>query len=472
MPDPRIEKLADLLLDHSCQIQPGEKILIEAEDLPTPALVCALVEGVTKRGAVPLTKWQSCEVLRTLYRCATRESMQLAGQFEKQRMEQMDSYIAIRGSSNATQYADVPQERMDLYQKYWWKPVHGEVRVPETRWVVLRWPTPSFAQSARMSTPAFEDFFFEVCTADYAAMAEAQKPLVARMDAADRVRVVAPGTDLEFSIKDIPVIPCSGERNIPDGEVFTAPVRKSINGTIRFNTPTEYQGKVFENVELEFKDGRIEKASANRTDDLNAIFDCDEGARYCGEWALGTNNRILHPMLDILFDEKIGGSFHLTPGQAYEIADNGNRSAIHWDMVLIQREDYGGGEVWLDGDAVYAKTVCLCPTTCKRLNDGPCRQAIADFGFRNADSVVLAADLRVGGLTVSHAAGCWRSCCSARSGFPRSVKTRLATHTPRIVTSAQIPNAQRHLSPASLPLRAWSRSSAVERLLDSSSDHR
>ncbi|MEM9352293.1 MAG: aminopeptidase [Planctomycetota bacterium] len=369
MRDPRIQTLADLLLDHSCQLKGGEKILIEAEDLPSPALVCALIEGAAKRGAVPLAKWQSNEVLRSLYRHATEESMKLAGRFEKERMDAMDAFIAIRGSSNATQFADVPQERMDLYQEHWWKPVHGESRVPETKWVVLRYPTDSFAQAARMSTEAFEDFFFDVCTADYKAMAEAQKPLVKRMEAADHVRITAEGTELEFSIKGIPVIPCNGERNIPDGEVFTAPVRDSINGVIRFNTPSEYQGKVFENVELEFKNGEIVKATSNRTADLNAIFQCDEGARYCGEWSLGTNNRVRHPMLDTLFDEKIGGSFHLTPGQAYEIADNGNRSQIHWDMVLIQREDYGGGEVWFDGE-LLRKDGRFVPADLQGLNEG------------------------------------------------------------------------------------------------------
>ena len=202
-----------------------------------------------------------------------------------------------------------------------------------------------------MSTPAFEDFYFDVCTADYAAMEEAQKPLVARMEAADRVRIVAPGTELEFSIKGIPVIPCSGDRNIPDGEVFTAPVRDSINGKIRFNTPSRYQGIVLR--ERRVRVQRTARSSARRPTKRRRSTRCsdsDEGARYCGEWAIGVNNRVREPMLDTLFDEKIGGSFHLTPGQAYEIADNGNRSRIHWDLVLIQRPDYGGGEIWFDGE--------------------------------------------------------------------------------------------------------------------------
>ncbi len=369
MHDPRIETLANLLLDHSCSLQKGETILIEAIDLPEANLICALVEGATDRGAVPLVTCKQNAVLRSLYRTATKESMELAARFERQRMEAAQAYIGVRGASNSSQFADVPQPQMDLYQKHWWNPVHSEVRVPKTKWVVLRYPTDSFAQAAGMSTAAFEDFYFDVCTADYAAMGKAQEPLVARMEATDRVRITAPGTELEFSIKDIPVIPCSGERNIPDGEVFTAPVRNSINGTIRYNTQSRYQGTVYENIEFQFKDGKIVHATANETEKLNAILDSDEGARYCGEWAVGTNNRVLHPMLDTLFDEKIGGSFHLTPGQAYEEADNGNRSCIHWDLVLIQRPDYGGGEMWFDRELIR-KDGLFVPDDLQGLNVG------------------------------------------------------------------------------------------------------
>ena len=144
----------------------------------TPTLVCRLVEGAAERGAVPLVSWKSNAVLRSLYQTATEESMKLAGKFESARMEQVQAYIGIRGAANSSQFADVPHEKMDLYQQHWWKAVHTDVRIAKTKWVVLRYPTDSFAQAANMSTPAFEDFYFDVCTADYAAMAEAQKPLV------------------------------------------------------------------------------------------------------------------------------------------------------------------------------------------------------------------------------------------------------------------------------------------------------
>jgi len=350
MNDPRIKRLAELLIDHSCQLVRGEKVLIEAYDLPEPALVATLVELAADRGAIPLVTWKSNAVLRSLYRSGTRESISLAGDFERARMEQMDAYIGIRGAANSNQFADVPLEQMDLYQTYWWQPVHTEVRVPNTKWVVLRYPTDSMAQAANMSTEAFENFYFDVCTADYGQMARDQEPLVKRMEAANDVRIVGPGTDLTFSIRGLPVRPCHGQRNIPDGEVFTAPVRDSLNGTIRYNTPSRYQGTVFENVEFEFRDGKIVRAAANETEKLNRVLDSDEGARYIGEWSIGCNNRVRRPMLDTLFDEKIGGSIHLTPGNAYDECDNGNRSRVHWDLVLIQTPEYGGGEIWFDGE--------------------------------------------------------------------------------------------------------------------------
>lgn len=370
MKDPRIVQLAEILLDHSCEIGPGEKVLIEAFDLPDAALVCRLVELAAARGAVPIVSWRNNEVLRSLYRVGTEESIGLAGRLDRARMLEMNAYIGVRGAANSNQMADVPAEKMDLYQRLWWQPVHTEVRIKKTKWVVLRYPTPSMAQAARMSTEAFEDFYFAVCTADYKKMARDQEPLRRRMEAADRVRILGPGTDLAFSIQGIPVIPCNGQRNIPDGEVFTAPVRDSADGVVRFNTPSLYQGVVFDGIELEFKKGRIVRSSCtNEPDRLKRILDSDEGARYLGEWSIGCNNLIRRPMLDTLFDEKIGGSIHLTPGNAYDEADNGNRSRIHWDLVLIQTPEYGGGEIHFDGE-LLRKDGKFVPADLAGLNEG------------------------------------------------------------------------------------------------------
>ena len=202
---------------------------------------------------------------------------------------------------------------------------------------------------------------------DYPRMAKAMQPLHRRMTRANRVQIKAPATDLAFSIKGIGAKTCQGNLNIPDGEVFSCPVRDSINGVIQFNTPTIYAGTRFENVRLEFREGKVVKATASNTKRLNQILDTDAGARYTGEFSLGFNPYILNPMCDILFDEKIAGSLHFTPGQAYEECDNGNRSAVHWDMVLIQWPEWGGGEVWFDSELIRKDGLFL-PKDLQRLN--------------------------------------------------------------------------------------------------------
>jgi aminopeptidase len=351
MLDPRIQQLADVLVRHSVRVEPGDRVLVEAFDLPPEATAC-FVRSLAEAGAVPVVETRHNRVLRELYRNATEEQMRLIGGFELARMKEMNGYIGLRGGPNATEFADVPAERMALYQKHWWTPTHSEQRCTHTKWVVLRWPSPSMSQAAGMSTDAFEDFYFRACCFDYGRMERAVEPLKARMLRTREIRLVGPGTDLTLGKGEINVIPCTGRRNIPDGECFTAPVRDRVNGTISFNTATIYQGKTFENVRLTLKSGKIVEATASDTAALNTILDSDEGARYIGEFSLGFHPHILHPMKDTLFDEKIAGSLHFTPGMAYEIADNGNRSQVHWDMVLIQRPDYGGGEIYFDGELV------------------------------------------------------------------------------------------------------------------------
>ncbi len=349
--DSRIRQLADVLIRHSTRLQPGEKVFIETFDVPSE-IVTALIERTVEAGGIPFVETRSNRVLRALYKNTTEAQMQAIGERELARMKEMDAYIGVRGSHNALEFADVPAEKMALYQKHWWQPVHTEQRVNHTKWVVLRYPSPGFAQAASMSTEQFEDFYFDVCTLDYAKMAEAQEPLRARMERADRVRLTGKGTDLSFSIKGIGAVPCSGHRNIPDGECFSCPVKDSVNGVIHFNAPTVYQGKPFSDIRLVFENGKIIEATGSDTARLNEILDSDEGARYVGEFSLAFNPYIHEPMRDILFDEKINGSFHFTPGNAYERAGNGNRSSVHWDMVFIQRPEYGGGEVYFDDELI------------------------------------------------------------------------------------------------------------------------
>lgn len=347
MVDPRITKLAHNLVNYSCNVQPGEKVLIESISLELP-LVQELIKKVYQAGGIPFVSIKNPSVDRALLMGASQEQMQLMAKYEGARMSDMQAYIGIRSGNNAAELSDVPGEKMELYNKHFWHKVHGEIRVPKTKWVVLRYPSPSMAQLANTSIEAFEDFYFDVCNLDYARMSEAMDPLVELMNKTDKVRIVGPGTDLHFSIKGLPAVKCAGERNIPDGEVYTAPVKDSVNGFITYNTPAPYQGFTYENVRLEFQNGKIVQATANDTARINQVFDTDEGARYVGEFAIGVNPYITKPMKDTLFDEKIAGSIHFTPGSSYDDCFNGNKSAIHWDLVYIQTPEYGGGEIYFD----------------------------------------------------------------------------------------------------------------------------
>jgi aminopeptidase len=352
MTDPRITKLAETLIRYSCAVRQGEKILIEAIDIPHE-FACECARLAREAGGLPLVSLKSNQVNRALMLAGSKDQWELIAKVEKQRMEGVQCYIGARGNPNVAELSDVPADKQKLYESTVWKTVHGDIRVKKTRWVVLRWPSPSMAQLADMSTEAFEDFYFDVCTMDYARMGRAMKALKDRMERTDKVRLLGPGeTDLTFSIKGIPAVPCDGKLNIPDGEVFTAPVRDSVNGTVHYNARTVYQGTIHDNVRFEFKSGKIVDAKSTNTKHLNEVLDADDGARYIGEFAIGFNPYITEPMLDILFDEKIAGSFHFTPGQAYAEADNGNKSTIHWDLVCLQDEAHGGGEIWFDNNLI------------------------------------------------------------------------------------------------------------------------
>jgi aminopeptidase len=366
MSDPRYAKLARLLVNYSCALKKGENVLLDMVDVPD-AMVVELMRATREAGACPIVEVRHSRIIREVQFGTDDHHATLTRTIELARMRKMQAYIAIRGAHNASETSDVPSEKTKLYAKAL-RPVLDH-RVNKTRWVVLRWPTPSMAQSANMSTEAFEKFFFDVCTMDYEKMARAVLPLEKRMRAADRVQIKGPGTDLTFSIQGIGARPCEGLRNIPDGECFSCPTLKSSNGIITFNTPTIYAGTKFEGIRLEMRDGVIARATCQGGHEkkLNEILDMDPGARRIGEFSLGFNPYILSPMCDILFDEKIAGSLHYTPGQAYDDPGNGNKSAVHWDMVLIQRPEWGGGEVWFDGELIRRDGLFV-PTDLKPLN--------------------------------------------------------------------------------------------------------
>jgi aminopeptidase len=347
MKDPRVSTLVRNLIGYSLELKPGEKLLIEFFDDGEP-LAAELIKQACSIGAKPFINIKNRRLLRELLLGTDAEHMAQTASYEAACMKDMDAYISVRGFNNSVEFSDIPGEKMSLYRSHWVKPVHFDIRIPNTKWCLINYPNASVAQAANMSTEKFEDFYFDVCSLDYSRMSKAMDPLAALMSRTDKVRIKGAGTDLSFSIKGLPPIKCDGKLNIPDGEVFSAPIKESVNGYITYNTPSEYEGKLFENVRLEFKDGKIIKATANDSYSLNKIFDTDEGSRYVGEFALGVNPYIVKPMRDILFDEKIMGSFHFTPGSSYDDCFNGNKSSVHWDLVCIQTPEYGGGEIWFD----------------------------------------------------------------------------------------------------------------------------
>ena len=364
--DERIIKLASNLVNNSCKVQKGEHVLISAIGYDSLDLVNALIKEVYRVGGYPHTELKDASVSREVMLGCCEEQLLTMKEYGLHQMKLMDAFIGIRASDNPYEYADVPDEKMELLDK-----TLDEIlreRVDNTKWVVLRYPNASMAQAAKMSKEAFAKYYFDVCNLNYTNMGKAMEALRILMEQTDRVKITGPGTDLSFSIKDIPVIPCSGECNIPDGEIYTAPVKDSVNGVISYNTPSQLQGFVFEKIVFTFKDGKIVDAVSNDNNKINAILNTDEGARYIGEFAIGVNPYITEPMLDTLFDEKITGSFHFTPGASYEDAFNGNKSAVHWDLVCMQTPAYGGGEIWFDdvlirkdGLFVLPELECLNP---------------------------------------------------------------------------------------------------------------
>ena len=348
--DERITRLAENLIKNSVKLKKGEQIYIEAIGLSTMPLVQELVKAATKAGGVPFYYFNEQALQKEFIENASVIQMKAQAEIHKQLMSNSQAYIGVRGNDDLFKMSAVDPEKMNNYQKYYWNPVHSEIRVPQTKWCVLRYPNAAFAAMSKMALEEFEDFYFDACLVDYVKMGQAMKPLKKLMDKTKKVRIVAPGTEMEFSIAGLKSIICDGKMNIPDGEVYTAPVKDSINGVIQFNTDTTYMGTVFSNIRLVFKDGKIVEGHSMINDDkFQKILNIDEGSRYMGEFALGVNPFVTQPMLDILFDEKISGSFHMAIGNSYEDeTNNGNKSAIHWDLVQMQDAEHGGGEIFFD----------------------------------------------------------------------------------------------------------------------------
>ena len=347
----KIKELAHLLVTSSLQVEKNEKVYISYQSSNCHDLVLALLEEIKEREAFAFYHLLDNELDSYSKLSLTPFDIACEKELEEAKMDFFDSYIYIRYLENDYELSNMDknmlQKRKEALKKA------QDIRVNHRKWVLLNYPSSQDAAKAHMNTRKFRDFAFNAMTIDYKKMKGAMEPLRLLMERTDQVHIVGNGTDLTFSIKNMKAIPCVGEKNIPDGEIYTAPVLQSVNGTITYNTPSPYQGHVFHNVSLTFENGKIINATCDEGEEkINDIFDQDEGARYVGEFSFGLNPMISEPMGDILYDEKIYGSIHFTPGEAYLDADNGNRSSVHWDLVLIQRKEYGGGEIYFDGKLI------------------------------------------------------------------------------------------------------------------------
>lgn len=343
----KLKELASLIVNYSIRVEKDERVLITTQSLETREFVSYLIEEIYKNGGVPCLKINDPILGARLAEKNNEGRIELLKKIQENEVELFDSFINIRYATNDYENKNVSGEMSKKLSQALLP--SSDVRVNQRKWVLLNYPSLLDSYKAKMTSTEFMEFALRVMTVNYKSMSELIKPLKKLMDKTDKVRIVSPGTDITFSIKGMGSIPCVGEMNIPDGELYSAPVKNSVNGTITYNTPSPYQGRVYNHVSLEFKDGKIINATCDDDNEkLNEIFNTDEGARYVGEFSLGFNPEILYPMGDILYDEKILGSIHFTPGQAYKDCYNGNDSGIHWDMVLIQRKDYGDGEIYFD----------------------------------------------------------------------------------------------------------------------------
>ncbi len=359
-------ELSKKIVNYALKVKENDRVLITYESEKCNNLIKNLIKDITEKKGIVFTKRIDNEISALLLETTTDERIKEIAKRNEFEVDNFDCFISIRYSTNEYEDKNVASEiRKKIGDAT--KESH-DIRTNQRRWVLLNYPSVLDAYKAKMTYDEFYDYAFKSMIFDYEKMEKAVEPLKKLMEKTDKVRLTGKDTDITFSIKNMNVVPCLGTMNIPDGEIFTAPVKDSINGKITYNTPSPYRGNVFHNVSLEFKNGKIVKATCNEDDKkLNEIFDTDDGARYVGEFSIGLNPYIREPMEDILFDEKIIGSIHFTPGAAYKEAYNGNDSSIHWDMVLIQREEYGGGEIYFD-DVLIRKNGKFVLEELKELN--------------------------------------------------------------------------------------------------------
>ena len=345
--DERLKKLSNTIVNYSVKVKENDRVLIQYENSECKPLIKCLIKDIYKNKGIPFVKLLDNELSSLILENADSKTIDEIVKMKTYEVDNFDCFIRICYTENEFEDMNVTTDiRKELGSK---SQNIDDIRINQRRWVLLNYPSMIDAYKAKMKYDVFYNFSMDVMNVDYESLNEKIKPLKDLMEKTDKVRILGPNTDITFSIKGMPAVPCCGTANIPDGEIYTAPIKDSVNGVITYNTPSPYHGNTYNNIRLEFKDGKIINATTTEHQDkLNEIFNTDEGARYIGEFSLGFNPMITKPMGDILYDEKIMGSLHFTPGRCYEDADNGNISSIHWDLVLIQTSEYGGGEIYFD----------------------------------------------------------------------------------------------------------------------------
>lgn len=359
----RYGELADRLVSYSTNVKKGDLVILETFDIPNP-MIASLVNKVHDAGGHPVPWIKSWEVLRAVLNGSSAQEIDLISDAELMQMKKADVYIGLRASMGSKELEGVSTPGQRLFQKNWLGKVHYQERVQNTRWCSMKWPTEQAAAAAGMSYKEFEKYYLDVCLdVDYPKMAQAMIPLVRALETTDKVRIIGKDTDVSFSKKGIPSVGCAGTINIPDGEIYTAPIKESVEGVINYNVASTEGGEYFEGLGFKLKAGKIVDAwcDIGNPDVLKSVLSIDEGASFIGEFAFGVNPLVKKPVNDRMFDEKMEGSIHLTPGNSYKNAFNGNKSSLHWDLILSQSAHNGGGEIYFDDMLVRKDGLFVLP---------------------------------------------------------------------------------------------------------------
>lgn len=347
--DKRWLDVADILVNYSTEVQPGERVMIAMREIETLPLVKSVYQAVIKAGGFPQVQFLSDYLDHALLAHGTNEQISWVPEIESHGMKWADVYIALRGTHNIYEFADIPSDKIATYRQSMGK--ISSMRWENTRWCIIRVPNEDFAQQAETDVETIMDIFFEATIRDYEKEAEKLDQLTQKLNKGSQIRFVAKDTDLSFSTKNRKWLADTGKLNLPAGEIFTAPINSTLNGNISFDWPGILGGRLVHNIKLEWKNGELVHASASKNEDfLLQVLDSDPGAKLLGEFAVGTNPHINRFCKDIFFDEKIGGTVHVALGRAYPECGGENQSAIHWDVIKDTRAE---GKIFLDEKLIF-----------------------------------------------------------------------------------------------------------------------